>query len=434
MTKKKQDERDQELAAFQAAVEQAALLRDTNRALREQYRGDKEMQKTLREQLIADLQRVFQDKRNPYRGFAASRQRYRQLGHFPEIMVADFFGNHQEFLRAAGLHDSRETTKVRNKAAKLHTHQQIAKYAEDHVLAHCGLYDKTDSLKSSDSVRVLVGSDFHSWFVDPFALEVFLDVAKMVITPLGKRGVVVLNGDVFDFPQISRHRQMPGHFHLNLHEERRFGQEQILARVREACPQATIHYLIGNHEYRLVTYLADAAPQLAGLPELEFETFLGVHKYELNLICRSSFLAPTAKARKADVRENWLVLFDTWIATHGTSIAKVASMVELEGPFKMSGSSGHTHRPQIMTSNSLGTGTISWMSTPMLAGFAVGRDFVSTPSQWNMGFGIVTINPARKACSQELILIHEDWAAYGGREWTPSKAMLARRREQWSIQ
>lgn len=424
----KRDERAKVMADFEKAVEQASKKREANRALREQYRDDKKLQSMMRERLIADLRRVFDSVVNPYRGFSASRQRYRKLGHFPEVMVEDFFGNHEEFLRAADLKDSRETTKVRNKAARLHTHQQIAEYAQKHVLKHTGLYDRTKKLSTKTNVDIVVGSDFHSWFVDPFALDVFIDVIEMV-----KPEIIILNGDVFDFPQISRHRQMPGHFHLNLHEERRFGQEQILRRVRNAAPDATIYFLIGNHEYRLVTYLADAAPRLAGLPELEFDTFLGIREFELNLVCQSSFLAPTANARKLDKRDNWLKLFDCYVATHGTSCAKFAADVEMNGAFRMSGTSGHTHRPQILTSNSLGTGAISWMSTPMLAGFAVGRDYVSTPSSWNMGFGVVSINPQEKLVSQQLVIVHENWASFGGRTWTPTAKALARRKEQWSI-
>ncbi len=422
------NDREKQLAALEAEIKAAERARASNRKLREKYRDDKKLQASVRGALIADLKRVFNDVANPYAGFAASRQRYRKLGRYPEIMVEDFFGNHEEFQRAADLRDSRTTTKVRNLAARLHTHQQISEYAERHVLKHTGLYDRTQKLKQKTSVDIVVGSDFHSYFVDPFALEVFIDTIKMVAPE-----IVILNGDVFDFPQIARHRQMPGHFHLNLHQERKFGQEKILKRVREAAPDATIYFLIGNHEYRLVSYLADVAPRLAGLPELEFATFLGIHEFEMTLVCASSFLAPTAAARKLDKRDNWLQLFDCYVATHGTSCAKFAADVEMNGAFRMSGTSGHTHRPQIITSNSLGTGPISWMSTPMLAGFAVGKDYISTPSAWNMGFGVVSINPQKRLVSQQLVLVYEDWASFGGRTWTPTDAARARRKEQWSV-
>lgn len=424
----KQSQREKELKEFERLALIAAKKRETKLGLRARYRDNKHLQADVREELISDLKRVFEDPCNPYRGFAASRQRYRKLGYFPEIIVTDFFGNHEEFQRAAGLRDSRETTKVRNKAAKLHTHQQIAEYAEQHVLKHVGMYDRLKG-RRPQHLEIVVGSDFHSYFCDPFAWSVFLDVIRMVVTPQGKDGVVVVNGDLVDFPQISRHRKMPGHFHLNLHQERELAKA-MLKEIREAAPDATIYFVIGNHEYRLVTYLADCSPQMACLPEMEFDKFFGLHESEISLVCSSSFLAPTAKARKRDVRLNWLEIGGCFVAAHGTSIARHAAATELDGPFKMSGTSGHTHRPQIYTSNSLGTGPVSWMTTPMLAGYPVGRDYVNSPSQWQMGFGTVALLPQKRLVSPQLILVHQDWAAFGGRSWTPTPAALAKRAEQ----
>lgn len=424
----RKEQREKELEALRVLEAEATAARDANRTLREACRDDAELQKSTREALVADLLRVFNDIANPYRGYAASRQRYRKLGHYPELLVTDFFGNHEEFQRAAGLRDSRTTAKVRNKAANLHTHQQIAEYADEHLLARVGQYDNTAGLEKKGRVDVVIGSDFHSEFLDPFAFEVFLEAIRMV-----RPEIVVINGDAADFPQISRHRKMPGHFHLNLHDERRAVQE-IFRRIREAAgDEATLYFVIGNHEYRLVTYLADCAPAMAALPELGFANFFGLDEHRISLVTQSSFLAPTAAARKGDVRRNWVTLFDCFVATHGTSCAKVASLVELEGAFKMSGTSGHTHRPQIMHSNSLGTGAISWMSTPMLAGFAVGRDYVSNPSQWNMGFGVVSIEPSKKLVTQQLVIVHENWATFGGRTWVPTKKALKRRQQQWSV-
>lgn len=418
----------QEIEAFEKEMATAKRRREVNRGLRQKYRDDPQLQSKTRKALIDDLLRVFNDVANPYRGWAASRKRYRQLGHFPEIMVEDFFGNHEEFQRAAGLRDSRETTKVRNKAALLHTHQQVAAYAEQHVLKHVGMYDRLKGRKP-EHLEVLVGSDFHSYFCDPFAWQVFKDVASMVIAPQGRDGVIVVNGDLVDFPTISRHRKMPGHFHLNLHQEREMAKT-MLRELRELCPEATIYFVIGNHEYRLVTYLADCAPELACLPELEFDKFFGLHEFEVSLVCKSSFLAPSAKARRRDVRLNWLDLYDCFVFAHGTSIADNAAQVELTKHFNRSGSSGHTHRPQVASSNSLGTGPIRWMSTPMMAGYAVGRDYVNTPSQWQMGFGVVSMLPRKGLSSPALVWIHDDWAAFGGRSWTPTKEALRKRQEQ----
>jgi hypothetical protein len=116
--------------------------------------------------------------------------------------------------------------------------------------------------------------------------------------------------------------------------------------------------------------------------------------------------------------------------THGIALGKTASVEQMER-YKMSGTSGHTHRPQIFTGNSLGTGPLSWMSTPMMAGFAVGRDYVADPSQWNMGFGEAVIH--RGQVSQRLILIHPTWAEASGRVWEATPEEIAADHGLWQV-
>lgn len=405
---------------FQAACDEATRQQEANRSIRRTLAEDPA---ELKAALIADLKRVFEHPDNPFKGFAASRQRYRQLGHFPEILVNDAFGNHEEFQRAAGLRDLRNTTRVRNRAAKLHTFQQVAAYADKELRRYHSLYRKD----SRRHLEVVVGSDFHSYFVDPFALRVFLDTLRIVGPNL-----VILNGDVFDFPQISRHRHLPGHFHLNLQQEIDFGVENILRKVREAVPDAEIRMVIGNHEYRLVNYLADTAPALAELRTLRFGDLFRLDELEIGLICRQSFLTPSAASKKRDQQENWEVIGDSLVVTHGVSCAKFAADEQLKR-YQKSGTSGHTHRPQIITANSLGTGSLSWTSTPMMASFAVGRDYVSEPSGWNMGFGVFSIYPAKRAVCPQLVLVNEEFASFAGQTWVPTKKEIEHRRKQWEV-
>lgn len=411
-------ERSDLLARFEAACTEAAALQSANK---EQRRALAARPEELRAALVADLKRVYEHPDNPYKGFAASRQRYRQLGHFPEILVVDAFGNHEEFLREAGLRDNRNTSRVRNKAALLNTHQKVADYADRELRRYNHLY----RTPRTGRLEVVVGSDFHSWFVDPFALRVFIDTISLV-----QPDVVVLNGDVFDFPQISRHRKLPGHFNLNLADEIEFGREHILKAVRMAAPQADVLLVIGNHEYRLVNYLADTAPELAALPSLRFGELFGLDDLKIGLVVRQNFLAPYDKQKKRELQENWHVIGDTLVVTHGISCAKFAADEQLKR-YQKSGTSGHTHRPQIITANSLGTGALSWTSTPMMAGFAVGRDYVSEPSGWQMGFATFSIDTQNRIAVPNLVLVHEQYASFAGRMWEPNAQELARREEQW---
>ena len=429
MTQKKKtsakDLKAAETAKFEKAKQDAAEKRAESRKMLKGLLGLPEAKKTsLRKQLVSDLKRVYNHPLNPYKGFAASRKRYRHLGFYPEAMVEAFFGNHAEFQRAAGLADLRGTTTVRNKAARLHTHQQIAKFADENVKRFHGRFERLDQKRKH--IEGVVVSDLHSKFCDPFALEVFFAYLRMV-----NPDYICINGDGVDFPQFSRHRQLPGHFGMNAWEECQWLKD-VFKRTREMCPEAQIDFVIGNHEIRLVHYLADAAQALACFPSLSFEEIFGLTDYEVNLVCRANFLTPTARAKKKDVRENWTVIGGCYAITHGTSCAKFAAQVQLD-VFQMSGTSGHTHRPQIYYGNSLGGGPKSWMSTPMMAHPSVGSDYVPTPTQWNGGFGRFALFPDKKLVSQELVMVHLDVASFAGAVWTPTAAALKARKIMESI-
>lgn len=409
---------------FDLECQKAAKKQDLNRSLRLRYRDDAALQANLRQKLIDDLLRVYQHPLNPYKGFAASRQRYRQLGHYPEVMVVDFMGTHQEFLRAAGLHDSRATSKGKNRAALHHTHRQIEAYAQKNLKPWENKYPKSRGKKH---LEIVIGSDFHSYFVDPFALEVFKDCLRMV-----QPDIVILNGDIFDFPRISKHRQIPGGFHLNIQQEIDWGITNIMRPVRELCPDAEILFVIGNHEYRFVTYLADFSPEIACLDTMNFHDLFKLDELEMSLVCRSSFMAPTAAMRKKDIAENWVKVGGCYVVTHGVSCAQFAAAEQLK-KYQVSGTSGHTHRPQIISANTLGTGNLTWMTTPMMASYAVGREYVPEPSAWTMGFGVASINVEKGLVSQSLVQIHNDWASFAGQTWTPTKKTIEERAKQWEI-
>ncbi|MEO0481155.1 MAG: hypothetical protein AAF196_16930, partial [Planctomycetota bacterium] len=152
--------RKEVLAAYDKAAEEAAEAREKNRARRMRIRESREEEALVKRQMISDLKRVYDHPDNPYAGSTASRQRYRKLGKFPEMFVTDLFGNHQQFLRAAGFLDSRTTQKVRNQTARLETARKVRDYAEKHVLRSVGRWDKKLRDKTGERV-VLVGSDFH---------------------------------------------------------------------------------------------------------------------------------------------------------------------------------------------------------------------------------------------------------------------------------
>lgn len=425
MTDTEDVSREELLERYEKAKMAAQAERDENKRLRKEYVDDKALQSRLRRELIQDLKRVYEHPDNPFKGFAASRKRYRELGFYPEIVVGDFFGNHTEFLRAAGLHDLRTTTKIRNKAARLHSQQQVARYAEENVLRWHNKYDK--GRDKADHVEGMFGSDFHSRYCDPLALRAFLLVAEQV-----QPDVICLGGDVVDFPQVSRHRQLPGHFTLSIKDEIDWARDSLFKPLREICPEAQIDFIIGNHEARLIGAVSDSAPALASLPNLSFANLFGLDDYEINLVCRSNFLATTAKARRNDVLENWKVYGGTVAATHGLSCAKNAIAVELER-FKMSVIMGHTHRSGIVTSNSPGTGAIVGVNAGMMANPADGRDFVAGPHNWTTSFCRFSIMPKQSLFAPEIVFCGGETVFFAGQRMDITRQEKAARKALWEV-
>lgn len=424
-SKKKELSRAEVLEKFEAACSEAIDKRQANRKLREQYKSDRTLEATMRKHLVDDLLRVYNHPHNPFKGSSASRERYRKLGWYPEVCVVDLFGNHQEFLRAAGLMDSRTTTKVRNVTARVATERKIQLYAEQHVLPHRGKHDR-EYKRQRGVIAAVVLSDIHSKFRDPFAWQVALDVCEMLQPEL-----IVLNGDIVDFPKVGRYTHMPGATNLGLQEEIDFTREEIFGELRRRHPKALMTWHIGNHEHRLVRYLADVAPALADLRCLQFDSLFGVDEYGIEMVFGGHFMAPKQKHRKNDVqRKTFKVYFDAWAVTHGKNIGATPALAEIRR-FGISGTSGHTHRPQMMVQPTAVCPTATWMSTGMMASFSVGQHYVDGPSSWIMGFGVAMIDTERREVIQQPVLVHEHFAAYQGRTWRPTKAALEQRSKLW---
>ena len=112
----------------------------------------------------------------------------------------------------------------------------------------------TISIKNGE---VLIGSDAHLWPGDrSLAQRAFLKFAKE-----RKPKVVILNGDVLDFPQISKHQPIGWEKHPQLHEEIEHAQD-YLHELELACGRGTNKiWTLGNHDARFATRLATASPE-----------------------------------------------------------------------------------------------------------------------------------------------------------------------------
>lgn len=108
---------------------------------------------------------------------------------------------------------------------------------------------------------VIVGSDFHIW---PGAESVALRAFKKLCNEL-KPSAVILNGDVLDFPQISRHPPIGWESTPSPVQEIEAVQDHlndIVNAVPKGCRKI---WTLGNHDARFETRLATVASEYKGL-------------------------------------------------------------------------------------------------------------------------------------------------------------------------
>jgi UDP-2,3-diacylglucosamine pyrophosphatase LpxH len=106
---------------------------------------------------------------------------------------------------------------------------------------------------------VLVGSDAHIWpGPKTTAMRAFIKFAREL-----RPKVTILNGDVLDFPQVSRHPPI-GWPHLPSVEDEIKAAQNVLAEIEDAVPSnCKLSWPLGNHDARYETRLATVAYEFA---------------------------------------------------------------------------------------------------------------------------------------------------------------------------
>lgn len=389
---------------------EAKANRAENYLLIAEVKEDPAKAKAVRKLLCADLRRVFEIPRELL-GPSASRPRYREHGHYSEALVTYLIGSWAEFKRQAKIEDSLGVRTVQRNISKTLRAQDVMHYAEKHVKPWDGAYDRLDL--TQDSILIQVGSDFHSKFLDPFARRVWLDVAKKH-QPDGVR----YNGDLPDFPKLSRHRQLPGHFALDLQTEINLCTD-FMGDTREVTQNADHKYILGNHDIRLITALADSAPIFSSLDCLNFGELFMLDDLNVGLVARPSFLNPSAKMRKRDIAQNYECIGGFFTIVHGFLTGKDAPRKHLQR-FMTHGTNGHLHDPQMVSGGSYATGVLHWIQSPCM-GYppALAAEYIPGPiefSGWAAGFCMFRLFPKQRFVTSQIILCDEV-AEYHGDIW-----------------
>lgn len=141
------------------------------------------------------------------------------------------------------------------------------------------------TLDKSEIVSEIIGLyDPHLPFHNRTLLSKALDVIDEY-----KPALVVLGGDIMELSKVSRHGKDPRT--ADSLPEALAETKKLLKDIRERAPESRIIYKEGNHDIRLQAYIAQNAPELALLPELELSNLLGLddmdiefHGYRTHLV------------------------------------------------------------------------------------------------------------------------------------------------------
>lgn len=348
-------------------------------------------QTITKDDCIAELKSVQQ----AYPDTLITRAMFRDNSTLPERVWAYFFGTFGEFRRCAGVAEPRDVSRFRGQIAK---HASIDVY-RDLNASKQGWGEKYIRDNSARYKTILAVSDLHDIEADPFFLRVLIDTARRA-----QPDVIAIVGDLFDLPEFGKYTVDPREW--NVVERIKFAHGQILQPLREACPDAQIDLIEGNHEARLLKLLAEATPAmravLADLHGMSMQTLLGLDRYQVNYVSKSDLSAWTKSDLKRELANNYRIYYDTVLCHHfpqGQS-------------FGMPGCHGHHHKHMVSSHFSPVFGAYEWHQ--LGCGHKRNASYCEG-ERWGMGFALINVDTQKHATSFDYIPV-SDFAVAGG-EW-----------------
>lgn len=329
-----------------------------------------------------------------------TRNFYRNHGTYSDATFSQFFGNFLEFRRQAGLELSRNQHSLERKIAKHASLDTYRNFYDSEVLPYCGKYLNAQD-KAGRWKTMLIGSDFHDIECDPFLLSIFIDTAQRL-----QPDIIVLNGDVFDNYEFSRFDQDPRK--IKILDRFNYVKTHIFGALRRACPNAQIDIVAGNHEIRILKVLADKTPAmkvlLADVMGLTFADMLGLDEFEINLICKMDLAAWSNPDVTGEVKDNFKLYYKAFVCSHYKSLQ-----------YGVSGTSGHTHRPEQVTFVNIPMGRLTWTTTGCMA--EVKMEYTTGMDNALNSFMISHIDTHQLKVSPEHILIPGDNVTIHGKRY-----------------
>ena len=367
-------------------LEQRAMLAE---------RGKKYDEDATKQACIEDLRRVQKAEPNKF----ITRNFYRIHGKFSEKTWNRYFGTMEEFRSQAQLQLSRTQRHLEKHIAKHAALDESRKFFRLEIEPWVGKYAKYDRYQPDGSMKKIVfGADLHDIDADLFTLEVFIDTCKVE-----QPDIISLVGDIFDLYEFSRFDRDPRK--INLRARMEFVRERLFKRLRKACPNAQIDFVLGNHEHRLLKHMASRTENMAALMELMgigLAQLLGLDLFQINLVSKGNTTAFKINEIKDEMAKNWKTYFNSIVANH----------TGYEG-FGLTTVSAHTHTPRMETEALLGRGPINKITMGCMCG--LDADYTERKTNWQNGFAIAYVDPIHERVQVNNILFTEPFVNVNGR-------------------
>jgi predicted phosphodiesterase len=232
--------------------------------------------------------------------------------------------------------------------------------------------------------RILIISDLQIPYHDPRLVNNLIAFVKRY-----KPDQVVSIGDEIDLPSVSRwQRGTIGEYAGTIGRDR-----DMTVKILE---QLRVNDVVrSNHTDRLFNYIANQAPGLMGIPELQLENFLRLPELGITYHKKPMPIAPN------------------WIAVHGDHgrISQVAGQTALKQALQHGKSvvCGHTHRLGLTHATEASGGVIG----RILSGLEVGNSmqfskasYTHGSANWQQGFGMLYVDG--KNVTPVAVPVHKD--------------------------
>ena len=187
--------------------------------------------------------------------------------------------------------------------------------------------------------------------------------------------MIVCNGDVLDFPGLSRYEQVPDFQKTTLRDELNLGWS-FFSDLRKEHPRARIVFIEGNHEFRLKSYAIKRAPEVFNYINLQED--LELNKLGVDWI--------GTKEGAAKWTDTYIVIDDIHIG-HFDRVNQGAGQTVRQLMIKKTGSfvQSHIHRAAIIYFTNIDGETTWGMEVPCLCK----PPFYASITDWQKGLGFI---------------------------------------------